>query len=203
MPERPRFIGKASKDWIIRARCHGPGVQVVASVPCAGPVPPPSMVVMPDISASSICCGQMKWICASKPPAVRILPSPAMISVPGPMTMSTPGWVSGLPALPIAAMRPSLQADIGFDDAPMIDDQRIGDDRVDRAFGARDLALAHAVADHLAAAEFHLLAIDGEVLLDLDEEVGVGKPHAVAGGRAVHLGIGASGRCVAGIRVSP
>ena len=26
----------------------------------------------------------------------------------GPMTMSTPGWVSGLPALPMAAMRPSL-----------------------------------------------------------------------------------------------
>jgi hypothetical protein len=63
---------------IIRAICQGPGVQVVASVPCAGPVPPPSMVVTPLISASSICCGQMKWMCASMPPAVRILPSPAM-----------------------------------------------------------------------------------------------------------------------------
>ena len=31
----------------IRARCHGPGVQVVAAVPAAGPVPPPSIVVMP------------------------------------------------------------------------------------------------------------------------------------------------------------
>ena len=29
--------------------CQGPGVQVVARVPCAGPVPPPSMVVMPDM----------------------------------------------------------------------------------------------------------------------------------------------------------
>ena len=63
--------------------CQAPGVQVVASVPCAGPVPPPSMVVTPDISASSICCGQMKWMCASMPPAVRILPSPAMASVAG------------------------------------------------------------------------------------------------------------------------
>ncbi|OWK20254.1 hypothetical protein AJ88_32140 [Mesorhizobium amorphae CCBAU 01583] len=90
LPDRPMFIGKASKDWIMRAMCHGPGVQVVARVPCAGPVPPPSMVVMPLISASSICCGQMKWICASKPPAVSILPSPAMISVPGPMMMVTP-----------------------------------------------------------------------------------------------------------------
>jgi hypothetical protein len=61
----------------------GPGVQVVAKVPVAGPVPPPSMVVTPDISASSICCGQMKWMWLSMPPAVTIMPSPAMISVPG------------------------------------------------------------------------------------------------------------------------
>ena len=32
----------------------------VAKVPVAGPVPPPIIVVIPDISASSICCGQMK-----------------------------------------------------------------------------------------------------------------------------------------------
>ena len=102
------FIGKASAASIIRAMCQGPGVQVVASVPWAGPVPPPSMVVSPLISASSICCGQMKWMWLSKPPAVRILPSPAMASVPGPTMMSTLGCVSGLPALPIAAMRPSF-----------------------------------------------------------------------------------------------
>ena len=75
MPVKARFIGKASAASIMRARCHGPGVQVVANVPVAGPVPPPSIVVIPDISASSICCGQMKWMCESKPPAVTILPS--------------------------------------------------------------------------------------------------------------------------------
>ena len=83
-------------------------MQVVALVPVAGPVPPPIMVVTPDISASSICCGQMKWMWVSMPPAVTIMPSPAMISVPGPMTMSTPGWMSGLPALPMPPMRPFL-----------------------------------------------------------------------------------------------
>ncbi len=88
---------------------HGPGVQVVAYVPVAGPVPPPIMVVTPLLSASSICCGQMKWMCVSTPPAVTIMPSPAMISVPGPMTMVTPGWISGLPALPMAAMRPCFR----------------------------------------------------------------------------------------------
>ncbi len=63
--------------------CQGPGVQVVAKVPVAGPVPPPSIVVTPDISASSICCGQMKWMWLSIPPAVTIMPSPAIDLGPG------------------------------------------------------------------------------------------------------------------------
>jgi hypothetical protein len=104
LPEMPRLTGNASNDWIIRAMCQGPGVQVVAKVPCDGPVPPPSIEVTPDIKACSICCGQMKWMWLSNPPAVRILPSPAMTSVPGPMMMVTPGWMSGLPALPMALM---------------------------------------------------------------------------------------------------
>ena len=140
LPAKPRFIGKASAASIMRAMCHGPGVQVVANVPVAGPVPPPSMEVTPLISASSICCGQMKWICVSKPPAVRILPSPAMISVPGPMMMSTPGWMSGLPALPIAAICPSRMRDVGLHDAPMIENDGVGDDRIGRAIRASNLA---------------------------------------------------------------
>ncbi len=67
------------------------------------------------------------------PPAVRILPSPAMTSVPGPIGMVTPGWIAGLPALPMAAMRPSRIADVGLDDPPMVEDQRVGDHRVRRA----------------------------------------------------------------------
>ena len=82
-----------------------------------------------------------------------------------------------------------LDADIGFDDAPMIDNQRVGDDGVDRALFVGDLALAHAVADHLAAAEFHFLAVAAEVLLHLDDEIGIGEPDAIARGRAEHVGI--------------
>ena len=93
----------------MRSRCHGPGVQVVAFVPVAGPVPPPIIVVTPLASASSICCGQMKWMCVSMPPAVTIMPSPAITSVArADARSSTSGWMSGLPALPIATMRPSL-----------------------------------------------------------------------------------------------
>ena len=36
----------------MRARFHAPGVQVVAAVPVAGPVPPPIMVVVPFEIAS-------------------------------------------------------------------------------------------------------------------------------------------------------
>src|SRR5262249_31397234 len=54
-------------------------------------------------------------------------------------------------------------SDIAFDDAPMVEDQRIGDNGVDRTLPVGDLALAHAVADDFAAAEFHLLAIGGEI----------------------------------------
>jgi len=82
-----------------------------------------------------------------------------------------------------------LQGDVGLDDAPMIDDQRVGDHGVGGAVGVGQLALPHAVADHLAAAELHLLAIDGEILFHLDDQVGVGQPHPVAGGGAEHVGI--------------
>ncbi len=51
----------------------------------------------------------MKWMWQSMPPAVTILPSPAIASVPGPITISTLGWMSGLPALPMPTMRPSLR----------------------------------------------------------------------------------------------
>ena len=60
LPRKPKFIAQPSAACSMRMMFQGPGVQVVALVPVAGPVPPPIIVVMPDVSASSICCGQMK-----------------------------------------------------------------------------------------------------------------------------------------------
>ena len=94
-------------------------------------------------------------------------------------------------ALADADDAPVLDADVGLDDAPVIDDQRIGDDGVDDVGGVA-LALAHPVADDLAAAELHFLAIDRMVAFDLDDQLGVAQAHAVASGRAVHLGIGSA-----------
>ena len=49
----------------MRRMFQAPGVQVVALVPVAGPVPPPISVVMPEWNASGIWLGEMKWTCES------------------------------------------------------------------------------------------------------------------------------------------
>ena len=72
------FMGKTSVACSIIFTCMGPGVQVVAHVPLAGPVPPPSMVVSPEERASSHMPGQMKCTCASIPPAVTMSPEYAV-----------------------------------------------------------------------------------------------------------------------------
>jgi hypothetical protein len=79
-----------------------------------------------------------------------------------------------------------LYADIGFHDAPMIDDQGIRDDEIDCRC-ARRLALPHAVADHFAAAETDFIAIRREIALDFDDEFGVGETQAITGGRTIQF----------------
>mmetsp|Transcript_86435 Transcript_86435/g.241860 ORF Transcript_86435/g.241860 Transcript_86435/m.241860 type:complete len:210 (-) Transcript_86435:1066-1695(-) len=107
LPEKPKFNGRLSVARSIISICEGAGVQVVALVPVAGPVPPPYMVVRPDATASSASCGQMKWTCVSRPPAVTMSFSPAMASVDTPTTIPgvTPSITSGFPAFPIPTIR--------------------------------------------------------------------------------------------------
>ena len=98
---------------------------------------------------------------------------------------------------------PMLDADVGLDDAPMIDNECIGDDGVgDLRRGA--LALAHAVAYHLAAAELDFFAIDAEILFHFQPQSGIRQAHAVAGGGSKHLGIGGAGDGAChGLRIRP
>src|SRR5690606_20237991 len=65
-----------------------------------------------------------------------------------------------------------LDADVGLHHAPVIQDERVGDDQIER-LGIARLALPHAVTNHLAAAELHFFAVDGEVPLHAQEELGV------------------------------
>src|SRR5258705_1859743 len=54
---------------------------------------------------------------------------------------------------------PVLDADIGLHDAPVVENQGVGDHRINRALAARTLRLTHAVADDFPASELQLLAI--------------------------------------------
>ncbi len=135
-------------------------MQVVAFVPSAGPVPPPISVVIPEASASSTICGQMKWTWQSIPPAVRIRPSPAMISVLGPIRSAGFDAVGdvGVPGLAESDDPPIADADVAFDDAPVIEHDRVRDHEIGGALGARRRPLEHRLADRLPAAEHRLVA---------------------------------------------
>ncbi len=84
-----------------------------------------------------------------------------------------------------------LDADVGFDDAPPVQDQGVGDDGVHHG-GVGALALAHAVADDFAAAEFDFVAVVGVVFFHFDPQVGVAESDPVPDGGAVHVGVGLS-----------
>ena len=169
--------------------CHGPGVQVVANVPCDG---------TGAAAEQRRDAGHQRVVDLLRADEVDV----AVEAAGGEDLALARDHVGARPDddgdarlnVRIAGLADGrdfsvLDADVGLHDAPVIEDQRIGDDGVDRALLVGDLALAHAVADHLAAAELHLLAVGGEILLHLDDEIGVGEPHAIAGGRAEHVGI--------------
>ena len=59
LPVKAMLSGMSSVACSIMRICSGLGVQVVAHEPDAGPVPPPSRLVMPLATASSASCGQM------------------------------------------------------------------------------------------------------------------------------------------------
>src|SRR5690606_35064981 len=69
-----------------------------------------------------------------------------------------------------------------------IENQRIGNDEINH-FSAAALALRHTIANHFAAAEFDLLAVQRKTLLNLNPQFSVTETHAIAHGGAEHIGI--------------
>jgi hypothetical protein len=96
-----------------------------------------------------------------------------------------------------------FNADICFYDSPVVEDQRVGNDGINRSLRSGPLRLAHAVAHNLPAPELHLLAIDREVLFYLDDQVGIGETHLVANSRAKHLRVRGAIHCVGHSITSP
>ena len=128
-----------------------------------------------------------------------------MTSVEGPISRPwvIPSWISGLPALPIAQMRPSRIPMSALDDAPVIEDDGVGDDEIRRAFGSRRLRLSLPVANHLAASEDDLFAVAREVAFDLEDQAGVAETNTVAGGRTIEVGVGRSRDSQRGLCMNP
>ena len=86
-----------------------------------------------------------------------------------------------------------FQTDIRFINTRNVDDQSVGDNRINGAIGACYLRLAHAITNDLAAAKLDLFAIAGEIMLDLDNQISIGQTHTVAGCWSIHISIDASG----------
>ena len=189
MPSSSTLTGCSSIASSISRIAHGDGVQVVARVPSAGPVPPPISVVIPAATASSTICGQMKCTC----------PSIAARGQDAPLAGDDLGRradlqrrvdavhhvrVAGLAERDDPARR---DADVALDDAPVVEHDHVRDHEVRRAVHAR--ALEHRLADRLAAAEHRLVAAEAAVLLDLEPQVGVGEPQPVADRRPVERAV--------------
>src|SRR5690554_3401983 len=84
-----------------------------------------------------------------------------------------------------------LDAHVGFDDAPPVEDEGVGDHGVHHRLVAA-LALAHAVADDFTAAEFYFVAVVGVVFFHFYPQFGVAQADPVPDCGAVHVGVGLS-----------
>ncbi len=62
-----------------------------------------------------------------------------------------------------------LQAYIGLNDAPPIENEGIRNHGVNRSFSSGGLRLPHTIANHFAASELHFIAVSGVVLLHLED----------------------------------
>ena len=73
---------------------------------------------------------------------------------------------------------PALEANVGFDDAPVVQNKCVGHHTVHGSLMAGALALCHAVADGLAAAELHFLSVapccQRVVFFHFNEQTGIG-----------------------------
>ena len=166
LPISSTLTGSGSRARCTVRRCHGPGVTVVALEPSDGPVPPPPIVVIPVASAS---CDLASATAGGR---ARRCPGGEDLALAGDHVGRRPDHQVGVDAVRDvgvagAAERddpPVAQADVGLHDAPVVEDDRVGDDGVEGALARGWRRLRHRLADRLAAAEDRLLAADREVL---------------------------------------
>src|SRR5258708_29120394 len=74
----------------------------------------------------------------------------------------------------------------------MVNDDSIRNDGVSRVLRA-PLRLAHPISNYFATAKLDLFSVNGEVLLNLNNEIGIGQPDSVSHGRTEHFCVCLSG----------
>ena len=89
-----------------------------------------------------------------------------------------------------------FEADIGFHNAPMIHNQRIGNHSIHGTCRICNLRLTHAITDDFAAAKFHFLAIKGEVFLHFNQQGCISEAHTIARCGTIHGNIGGTGKTI-------
>ena len=146
LPEMPRLTGNAWGDWIIRPMCQGPGVRVVAKVPCEGPVPPPSIEVTPLISAMLDLLRTDEMNVAVEPAGGEDLAFACDHVGAGADHDGDAGLNIGIAGLayPQRSCYRQVCDMLAFPtNAPVVNDQRIGDDGIGRALSVGDLRMPH------------------------------------------------------------
>src|SRR6266436_7268189 len=106
----------------------------------------------------------------------------------------------GIAGLPDPCDEPILDSDVRLHDPPMIKNQSVGNNCINRSLAARTLRLSHAITNDFPAAELHLLTIGREIFLYLDEQVSICEPNLVPDRRTEHLRVGGTAHCVGHFR---
>src|SRR5258706_11725305 len=95
----------------------------------------------------------------------------------------------GISGLADSGNQAVLDADVSFVNAGVVHDQSVGDDAIECVILANTSGLAHAFANYFAAAELAFVAINREILFDLQNKASITKPDLVAGRWPKHLGV--------------
>ena len=148
LPKSPMFIGYSSQAFNIISMFQGPGVQVVALVVavCRTCTAADHRGDAAVYRAHSTCCGEMKWIWVSSPPAVRdqAFTSQGFCGSAYGHSGSYPVHNCRVSGLADACDLSVFNSDICFVDPCIIQDQGVGDHQIQISVGAGGLyRLAH------------------------------------------------------------
>ena len=91
-----------------------------------------------------------------------------------------------VPCLPDSGDAAIFNSDVRFQNPRVIDDYGIRNNRVDNVFRGA-LGLAHAVPDHFAATKLNFFSVNRKIVLDLDEQLCIGKSYLIACGGTKHF----------------